>query len=74
MTSLDFPAPSTRVMVSSEALFLHSPEEMRREFPEIAENLVGAAQAWATLPLRNGGRTIGALILSFRRAPGVRRP
>jgi serine phosphatase RsbU (regulator of sigma subunit) len=62
---IDFPTPPNRVMVTSQPLYLHSPEDMRREFPHIADTLVGAGKAWAALPLRTGGRTIGALTLSF---------
>jgi PAS domain-containing protein len=65
ITSIDLPTPPNRVMVSSQPLYLHSPEEMTREFPEVAGALVGTAQSWAVLPLRSEGRTIGAMSLSF---------
>ncbi len=56
--------PEAEVVRTDEPLFLGSPEAMRSRFSELG-GPPGGDRAWAGVPLRASGRTIGVLSVSY---------
>lgn len=66
---LTTPLPIAEVIRTGQPIFLSSPEEALRQYPLVRQDIMLTGnQAWATIPLRIEGRTIGALGLSFAEA------
>jgi serine phosphatase RsbU (regulator of sigma subunit) len=61
-------SPSRKALVTSEIVYVPTQADLRREFPNA--RLIGKTphdQAWAAVPLRRAGRTVGVLTLVFGR-------
>jgi serine phosphatase RsbU (regulator of sigma subunit) len=61
-------SPSRKALVTSEIVYVPTRADLRREFPQAS--LIGKTpddQAWAAVPLRRAGRTVGVLTLVFGR-------
>jgi GAF domain-containing protein len=61
-------SPSRKALATSTIVYAPTPEDLAAEFP--AARLAYASpgqQAWAAVPLRSGGRTLGVLTLIFAR-------
>ena len=65
---LSNPSPSRKALATSAIVYVPTLEDMVAEFPEahLAQASEGQ-QAWAAVPLRSGGRTLGVLTLIFAR-------
>jgi GAF domain-containing protein len=61
-------SPSRKAIATSAIAYVPTPEDLAAEFPaaHIAQASTGQ-QAWAAVPLRSGGRTLGVLTLIFAR-------
>jgi hypothetical protein len=61
-------SPSRKALTTSAIVYVPTPEDLAAEFPtaRIAQASTGQ-QAWAAVPLRSGGRTLGVLTLIFAR-------
>jgi signal transduction histidine kinase len=68
--SVDLPLPTRDVMRTGKPVLVESPREWNRRYPTPPLRRGSRARdgAWAVLPLRLGGRLLGALTLSFARA------
>jgi serine phosphatase RsbU (regulator of sigma subunit) len=61
-------SPSRKALITSEIVYVPTQADLRREFPNA--KLIGKTphdQAWAAVPLRRAGRTLGVLTLVFGR-------
>ncbi|MGV9351545.1 SpoIIE family protein phosphatase [Streptomyces spiralis] len=68
----DFPlgvhTPSRQVLRTGIPLFIGSPEEHARRFPEVSDLIdLGQKRAWAFLPLRVSGRPVGTAVVAYDR-------
>ncbi len=64
---LTAPAPATEVARTRKSLWIESPEELARRFPEGTEFPgVAFSKAWAVIPLVVNEQILGVLSLSFR--------
>lgn len=61
--SIDAPYPVALAVRRREAVFIESPAERARQYPELPE--VKANSSWAALPLEGNRGPIGAIALSF---------
>ncbi|MBB0243216.1 SpoIIE family protein phosphatase [Streptomyces alkaliphilus] len=58
--------PAAEVIRTGRALYIHSPAEYERRFPEAWQVVRGfGRKSWAYLPLIAGGRTLGAWLAGF---------
>ncbi len=63
--------PAAQVLRSGRAVYLGTPEEYRRDYPELWPFVQRFGhQSWAYLPLVVAGRTIGAWLVAFRAPVG----
>jgi GAF domain-containing protein len=61
-------SPSAKALATSRMVYVPTPEELATEYPEALQIQVSPGQkAWAAVPLRTGGRTLGVLTLIFAR-------
>jgi GAF domain-containing protein len=61
-------SPSRKALATSAIVYVPTPEDFAAEFPSAVLASAGAArQAWAAVPLRSGGTTLGVLTLIFSR-------
>ena len=65
---LSVPSPSRKALATSAIVYVPTSEDLTAEFPEarLAHSSPGQ-QAWAAVPLRSSGRTLGVLTLVFAR-------
>ena len=67
----DFPlsaySPSRKALATSEIVYVPTPADLSREFPAARLGASPRDRAWAAIPLRSGGRTLGVLTLVFSR-------
>ena len=60
------PSPSREAVATSAPVYLATLEDLAARYPEAHKVLSRSGhQAWVALPLRSGGRTLGALTLAF---------
>ena len=64
---LDRDLPVCEAMRTGQPVFLGSPEEYQRRYPELAQ-LRSDSRSWAALPVQGRDRVIGAITLSFAEA------
>ncbi|MCE7079814.1 SpoIIE family protein phosphatase [Streptomyces sp. ST2-7A] len=58
--------PAAEAIRTGRALYIHSPAEYERRFPEAWQVVRGfGRKSWAYLPLIDGGRTMGAWLAGF---------
>ncbi|MEU3553727.1 SpoIIE family protein phosphatase [Streptomyces fragilis] len=62
-TSLAADTPTTRALLTGEAIFFSTSGDLQRAFPDAPRP--ESRNAWAFLPLTVSGRRIGSLVLSF---------
>jgi Stage II sporulation protein E (SpoIIE)/GAF domain len=60
-------SPSRKALVTSEIVYVPTWADLRREFPDARLGEAAGGQAWAAIPLRSAGRTLGVLTLVFGR-------
>jgi GAF domain-containing protein len=61
-------SPSRKAVATSAIVYVPTPEDFAAEFPGAVLVSAGdARQAWAAVPLRSGGTTLGVLTLIFSR-------
>jgi serine phosphatase RsbU (regulator of sigma subunit) len=60
-------SPSRKALASSEIVYVPTRADLTREFPAARLGASPLHQAWAAIPLRSGGRTLGVLTLVFSR-------
>jgi GAF domain-containing protein len=61
-------SPSAKALATSRIVYVPSPEDLAAEFPDaVLGRAMADQQAWAAVPLRSGGRTLGVLTLVFAR-------
>lgn len=60
------PSPSREAAATSATVYLPTPEDLAARYPDASKVLIRSGyQAWAALPLRSGGHTLGTLTLAF---------
>jgi hypothetical protein len=61
-------SPSRKALNTSAIVYVPTPEDMAAEFPDaLLIHNSPSQKAWAAVPLRSGGRTLGVLTLIFAR-------
>jgi GAF domain-containing protein len=61
-------SPSGKALATSRIVYVPTTDDMATEFPEAMQIHASPGQkAWAAVPLRTGGRTLGVLTLIFAR-------
>jgi GAF domain-containing protein len=61
-------SPSRKALDTSAIVYVPTPEDMAAEFPDaLLIHSSPGQKAWAAVPLRSGGRTLGVLTLIFAR-------
>jgi len=60
-------SPSRKALLTSEIVYVSNVADLRREFPHARLGESPTGHAWAAVPLRSGGQTLGVLTLVFGR-------
>ena len=61
-------SPSAKALATSRMIYVPTPEDLATDYPEALQIHSSPGQkAWAAVPLRTGGRTLGVLTLIFAR-------
>jgi signal transduction histidine kinase len=58
-------SPARRALETGQPVWVASPVELRRHFPDLVEPAGSSSRAWAALPLQGTGRVLGVITLSF---------
>jgi serine phosphatase RsbU (regulator of sigma subunit) len=59
--------PSRKAFLTSATVYVPTQKDLENQFPDVALPASGPREAWAAVPLRSGGRTLGVLTLVFSR-------